>query len=164
MRKHVFQFLLCVLAALCAVTADAEGIRTQAKPSGLGPEQIAVDVEAGPIWDNDHAKQRCPEVLEGFLKSNPGCQAEWTGHWVTTVWGEMSVCNFLIKKPMPPQGVTINVEAGPIWDNDHAKQRCPEVLEGFLESSPGSHAEWTGHWVTTVWGKMSVCNFLIRNR
>ncbi|MGX8719152.1 MAG: mannan-binding protein, partial [Desulfovibrio sp.] len=46
---------------------------------------------------------------------------------------------------------------------DHAKERCPEVLAGLLASNPGSRAEWTGHWSTTVWGRMSVCNFLIKN-
>ncbi len=88
------------------VPADADGIKTLAKLMGHDLEQqlphggvqgIRVDLEAGPIWDNDHAKQRCPEVLAALLKANPGCQAEWTGHWSTTVWGKMSVCNFLIK-------------------------------------------------------------------
>lgn len=52
----------------------------------------AFDLEAGPIWNNDHARQRCPEVLEEWLAANPGAGAEWTGAWVTTIVGEMSVC------------------------------------------------------------------------
>ena len=60
-------------------------------------QEIRVDVEAGPIWNNEHAKERCPKVLEAFLEANPGCQAEWTGNWKTTVENKMSVCNLLIK-------------------------------------------------------------------
>ena len=56
------------------------------------------DAEAGPINSNDHAKKRCPEVLAAWLEANPGCEAEWTGNWATTVPGEMSVCNIRIKK------------------------------------------------------------------
>ena len=89
------------------VPADAEGIKALAKLMGVdaerqlprgGAQGMLVNVEAGPIWDNDHAKQRCPEVLADLLASNPGSRAEWTGHWTTTVWGRMSVCNFLIGK------------------------------------------------------------------
>ncbi|MGX8718983.1 MAG: mannan-binding lectin, partial [Desulfovibrio sp.] len=125
--------------------ADADGITALAELMGVdvlpeGAQGMRIDVEAGPIWDNDHAKERCPEVLAGLLASNPGSRAEWTGHWTTTVWGEMSVCNFLIRKPLPhggAQGMHVDVEAGPIWDNDHAKERCPEVLAGLLASNPG---------------------------
>ncbi|MCR4665756.1 MAG: mannan-binding lectin [Desulfovibrio sp.] len=58
--------------------------------------QKSFDVEAGPIWDNEHAKIRCPEVLKDWLLSHPGQNAEWTGHWTTTVQNEMSVCNLRI--------------------------------------------------------------------
>lgn len=60
--------------------------------------QESFDAEAGPINSNDHAKKRCPEVLAAWLEANPGCDAEWTGNWATTVPGEMSVCNIRIKK------------------------------------------------------------------
>lgn len=50
------------------------------------------DLEAGPIWSNDHAGQRCPQVLEEWLAANPDKKAEWTGAWLTTKQGEMSVC------------------------------------------------------------------------
>lgn len=49
-------------------------------------------LEAGPIWNNDHAKERCPEVLAEWLAANPGREATWTGHWTTTVANEMSIC------------------------------------------------------------------------
>lgn len=61
-------------------------------------EEKAFDVEAGPIWSNEHAKTRCPEVADEWAKTHPGWQAEWTGSWTTTVWGEMSVCNIKVKR------------------------------------------------------------------
>lgn len=51
-------------------------------------------VEAGPIWNNDHAQGRCPEVLNEWLQANEGKTARWTGQWRTTIEGEMSVCEF----------------------------------------------------------------------
>ncbi len=45
---------------------------------------------------------------------------------------------------------SLTVEAGPIWNNNDAKNKCPNVCKG-------KNAKWTGHWWTTVWGKMSVC-------
>ncbi len=45
--------------------------------------------------------------------------AEWNGEWVTTKWNEMSVCGST-KGPSIP--------AGPIWDNEDAKRKCPEAV------------------------------------
>ncbi len=52
------------------------------------------DLEAGPIWNNDNAQERCPEAVKEWNEANDG-NARWTGHWTTTVPGEMSVCNCL---------------------------------------------------------------------
>ena len=67
----------------------------EAQPSARG---ASFDVEAGPIWDNDHAQRRCPEVLAAWMEANPGEEAEWTGNWSTTVEGKMSVCNLRLRK------------------------------------------------------------------
>ncbi len=64
-------------------------------PEGESGESC--DVEAGPIWDNDDAQKRCPEVLAAWMEANPGKEAEWTGNWATTVEGEMSVCGLRLK-------------------------------------------------------------------
>ncbi|WNG58742.1 hypothetical protein F0U59_31415 [Archangium gephyra] len=45
-----------------------------------GPQNI----EAGPIWNREHAAERCPQVCASL--------GGWTGEWWTTVQGEMSVC------------------------------------------------------------------------
>ncbi|MGH7998872.1 MAG: mannan-binding protein [Brasilonema sp.] len=50
--------------------------------SGITP---SVDVPAGPIWNNDDARVKCPAVCTAVGRT-------WSGAWVTTVWGQMSVC------------------------------------------------------------------------
>jgi hypothetical protein len=42
------------------------------------------DVQAGPIWNNSDAEQKCPQTC----KTNGG----WNGNWTTTEPGKMSVC------------------------------------------------------------------------
>ena len=42
------------------------------------------DVEVGPIWSQAHAE----EVAQDYIRNNP--HFEWTGHWNTTIPGEMS--------------------------------------------------------------------------
>lgn len=47
---------------------------------------FAKDYSAGPIWSNDDAKGKCPNVCTAL-------KLEWNGNWVTTIWGKESVCN-----------------------------------------------------------------------
>ena len=54
----------------------------------------AVDIEAGPIWNNNNAQQKCPGVCTSK-------NLQWTGHWVTTVQGKMSVCKCDPKTAQP---------------------------------------------------------------
>ena len=48
-------------------------------------------------------------------------------------------------------GGVVSVPAGPIWNNDDAKVKCPAV-------TAAAGGTWTGHWRTTIPGKMSVCH------
>lgn len=43
-----------------------------------------------------------------------------------------------------------SVEAGPIWNQQGAQAKCPVIAASW-------GGKWTGHWWTTVQGKMSVC-------
>lgn len=43
------------------------------------------DVEVGPIWNHEHAKQKAEE----YIREHP--ELRWTGQWATTVPGKMSV-------------------------------------------------------------------------
>lgn len=51
-------------------------------------------------------------------------------------------------EPAPAAPRVRNVEAGPLWNNGDAQNKCPTVC--------GS-SRWTGHWFTTVPARMSVC-------
>ncbi|WP_263143800.1 mannan-binding lectin [Pseudomonas sp. RIT-PI-AD] len=44
----------------------------------------ATDVQAGPIWNNDDAQQKCVQTCKD--------KGGWNGNWTTTVQGRMSVC------------------------------------------------------------------------
>lgn len=69
--------LLLPLGALVISSSAILGIASQAS---------AGDVKAGPIWNNDHAKQVCPRVC-----SSVGLR--WTGNWYTNDPGKNSVCD-----------------------------------------------------------------------
>lgn len=49
-------------------------------------------------------------------------------------------------------GITpsVDVPAGPIWNNKDARIKCPAVCTA-------AGGKWNGHWRTTIWGKASVC-------
>lgn len=59
-------------------------------------EPESMDVEAGPIWDNDHARERCPEsIAEWGEEHGTDGSPRWNGQWTTTIPGEMSVCGMV---------------------------------------------------------------------
>jgi hypothetical protein len=93
--------------------------------------------EAGPIWNQNHANQVCPAVAA----SHGGT---WTGQWWTTRPSEMSVCEVRMT------ATAIAVEAGPIWNQNHANQVCPAIAASIGRT-------WTGEWWTTRPSEMSVC-------
>lgn len=95
------------------------------------------NVEAGPIWNNADAQNKCPGVCSGL-------GANWNGQWHTTKQGQMSVCS--CEKASPGR----NIEAGPIWNNADARNKCPGICYG-------NGLSWSGQWHTTVQGQMSVC-------
>jgi len=43
------------------------------------------DINAGPIWNNDDANGKCPNVCSSH-------QGHWNGQWVTTQIAQQSVC------------------------------------------------------------------------
>jgi mannan-binding protein len=118
MRRFVF--VLCLGLALAALQAAAAH---------------ACDVNAGPIWNQQDAEQKCPGTCTGAGYTS------WNGQWKTTVPGKMSVCGCVVVK---------DVDAGPIWNQADANKKCPGVCQN-------AGATWNGQWTTTVPGKMSVC-------
>ena len=57
---------------------------------------------------------------------------------------------FLVSFILSATGMAKDVEAGPIWNHDHARVVCPNVCRD-------NYMIWNGNWVTTVPGRMSVC-------
>lgn len=96
-----------------------------------------MDVEVGPIWNHAHAE----EIAHQYEQDNPG--TKWNGQWRTTVPGRKSVIGV-------EHGHPYNVEVGPIWNNDHAR----EVAQQYEREHPD--LRWTGHWNTTIPCRMSV--------
>ena len=106
------------------------------------PALADFDMKAGPIWNNDDAKSKCPQA----------CTLAWNGHWTTIVPGQMSICSAentaADGKKYVIMDSTGGVEAGPIWNNGDAQTKCPAAL---------AKVKWNGQWTTTVQGQMSVC-------
>jgi hypothetical protein len=65
---------------------------------GLADNAFALDVKAGPIWNNDDAKVKCPIATQVY-------NAEWDGNWVTIIPGEMSVCKTNLSYIPPMMGM-----------------------------------------------------------
>ncbi|WP_222937594.1 ricin-type beta-trefoil lectin domain protein [Spartinivicinus ruber] len=49
-----------------------------------------------------------------------------------------------------PACETKNRKAGPLWNQRHANEACPNICGNY-------NSRWTGHWSTVEWGVMSVC-------
>lgn len=86
----------------------------------------AEEINAGPIWNNSHAKEVCPRVCaENKL--------EWNGHWTTTVWGQMSVCTCLASS----SSMEMNREN--MIESDHVPMsESAPVEEMDVEKAPSS--------------------------
>ena len=112
---------------------------------GTAGRALAEDVNAGPIWNQADANNKCPGVCSGHTGEH------WNGQWRTTVPNKMSVCGCEPVKPPPPPagGNKVAKEAGPIWNQADANNKCPRVC--------AAPAKWDGQWWTTVPNKMSVC-------
>lgn len=74
--------LPALIAPIVSIAVIALGVGVLTTPAEARPPKTELR-EAGPIWNDGHAKRRCPQV----------CQSgAWTGHWKTTISGRMSVC------------------------------------------------------------------------
>ncbi len=69
--------------------ATPTGASVEGAPPGASLVMVKIpqsfDADAGPIWNNDDAKGKCPATCGGYT-------ATWNGQWTTTVPGKMSVC------------------------------------------------------------------------
>jgi len=129
-----------VNAICCSVAAALLGVALPT--AAVAQSRTTIALEAGPIWNQADAQQKCPQVA----KANGGT---WNGQWRTTVPGRMSVCEVRLT-PSRGKYVVEAVEAGPIWSQADAQQKCPQVAKA-------NGGVWNGQWRTTVPARMSVC-------
>ena len=118
----------------CKMGNALNGTHTDCNIAGDGPTQ---NINAGPIWNNDDAKVKCPVAAAAV-------HGKWGGTWTTTVPGKMSVCGI---ENIQAQ----DVDAGPILNDEEAKVKCPVAAAAV-------NGTWNGQWTTTVEGQMSVCS------
>jgi hypothetical protein len=102
-----------------------------------------VNIPAGPLWSNAQAQKVGPYIAAAH-------RGKFTGQWTTVIEGQMSIVEVELNAPSGSNSYTMDVLAGPIWNNDDAKEKCP-----FICASYGG--VWNGQWTTVVDGKMSVC-------
>lgn len=146
-----------VNADACAVDTDDDGAAGQGDfaESALTPMEPAdgtfkVTVPAGPLWNNDHAQEVGPMIAAAHL-------GRFTGQWRTMVPGRMSVVEIeLTAERAGKTEFTMDVPAGPIWNQVDAETKCPAVCASY-------GGTWNGHWNTIVPGRFSVagCTFTI---
>lgn len=113
-------------------------------------QTFTVDIPAGPIFNNDDAKTKAPIACAAHLGT-------WNGQWKTVIEGQMSVVGCTYQVPETgSSSFTIDVPAGPIFNNDDAKTKAPLACASY-------GGTWNGQWKTVVEGKMSVagCTFKV---
>ncbi|MEP1488002.1 MAG: mannan-binding lectin [Algibacter sp.] len=102
-----------------------------------------VDIPAGPLWNDEDAKEKAPKVAAAH-------QGTWTGQWSTVVESQMSVVQVELQvENTGTDHFTTDVLAGPLWSDEDAKKFGPAIAASY-------GAEFTGQWKTIVEGKMSV--------
>lgn len=160
MKRAILTTILVVV--LLVVLSFAQNVCMKGAPKGT------VDTWAGPIFSNAQAPSVCPDVC----KLNGGI---WNKQWRTPqeTWGKNSVCGCTYSTNCTnisgtatgPQGLcrglpngTVDLWAGPIWNNDIANKTCPSVCQA-------RGATWTKQWQTPTetWGKNSVCSCAFGN-
>ncbi len=127
--------------------AGHDGARVQTVNCHGGPTQRwrAMPAAGGLAWMAD-VDGRCL-TLHGAERGQPLAQV----HTMPCQDSPAQRFELLLAAPPepPPQAPrTRQVEAGPLWHNADAQNKCPTVCGG---------ARWTGQWFTTVPAQMSVC-------
>ena len=138
-----------VIAGLAAGSAAAAAPKAETAHARSGGT-FKVAIPAGPLWSNNQAQAVGPWIAAAH-------GGTFTGQWWTVVNGGMSVVE--VELPVQRDGMdeyTLDVPAGPIWNNDDARAKCPHICASFGGS-------WNGQWRTVVWGKLSVagCTFRV---
>lgn len=123
------------------------------------------------IISDTHARSVCPDVAKRYAEEHPDMDARWTGRWsADNNFPREYFCEVEVTRKYDRRHDrggrrddgrgghrTFNLGAGPIWNNNHARQVCPRVIADYASANPGRNVRWTGQWETTVPGRESVC-------
>lgn len=100
------------------------------------PTHKLMDIDAGRIWSQEHANQRC----NALAKINKG---QWTGKFSTINHKSTCELKVALRPPKPkPTHKMVNIAAGRIWSKAHAEQRCNALARI-------NKGQWTGKHTTT---------------
>jgi len=99
---------------------------------------FTVSIPAGPIWNDEDGTLKGPIVAAAH-------GGTFDGNWRTVVASEESTV--VVQLPASTNGggvkFTLDMPAGPIWNNDDAKQKGPVVAASY-------NGSWNGQWRTIV--------------
>lgn len=135
-------------------------------PTAPAPSGNTREVPAGPIWDQAQANKKCP-----LIAAQSG--SRWTNKWRKLNYStHQSVCEVtsaaaptvqsqtvvttqttyvnLNPTPAPAAANVREVFAGPIWDDNQAKTKCPVIASN-------NNGTWTGQWRKTGPDHASLC-------
>jgi len=125
------------------------------------PTKNVREVDAGYIWDANQANTKCPL----YAAQSKG---RWTGKWRKVSTNNRAVCEveFGTAQALPvvtaapttyvdltrqaPARNTREIAAGPIWDANQAKTKCPYIASN-------NNGTWTGNWRKTGPNHASLC-------
>ena len=99
------------------------------------PTHKMLNVDAGRIWSQEHANQRC----NALAKINKG---QWTGKFSTVNHKSSCEVKVALVPPKPkPTHKMVNIDAGRIWSKQHADHRCKALAKN-------NKGQWTGKYAT----------------
>lgn len=120
--------------------------QSQSQPPRVASAQIE-QMEVRALGSQADANRTCSmaaSVIDG----------EWTGAWTRVGPGGRSTCEMQFA-PAQMAGGRRPVDAGPIWNQADAENKCRQLAQR-------ERADWTGGWWTTQPGVMSVCELSYR--
>ncbi|KMT66969.1 mannan-binding lectin [Catenovulum maritimum] len=129
---------------LCRIK-NANG-NAQGQAAARSQEQVCKSLVQGKVaWSRGGSKNWQTSNLHKLCKNSPNAAKT-----VQCFKAAINKHNNWSKGIKECSGNKKAINAGPIWNQNDAKQKCPRVA-----SQNGG--KWTGGWWTTVQGKMSVC-------
>lgn len=124
---------------------------------GFATQAFALPIKAGPIWNNQDAKEKCPIATSIY-------NVKWNGTWRTTEPGKMSVCGTNAKSlPSLHKRYKITnsktgalISPGSIEGHSEAKKKC-NIVAAAVDGT------WTGAWAMAFNSNHASCRIEFNN-